>query len=120
MHVLSSSSLTGTNVVNSSGENLGEIKELMIDLEHGIVAYAVLDFGGGILGLNNKLFALPWKDFAISTKREVIVLDVPREKLEQAEGFDPDNWPDMSDPDFASRIFSYYGYDPYWGETIVR
>jgi sporulation protein YlmC with PRC-barrel domain len=60
--VLSASTLEGDKVTNAEGENLGEVKELMIDLESGRVAYAVLEFGG-FLGLGDKLFAVPWEAF---------------------------------------------------------
>ena len=57
--VLSSSTLTGDSVRNPEGEDLGDIKDLMIDTASGNVEYAVLSFGG-FLGLGDKLFALPW------------------------------------------------------------
>ncbi|NJL94762.1 MAG: PRC-barrel domain containing protein [Anaerolineae bacterium] len=113
MQLLSSQSLLGTRVENSKGESLGTIKELMIDIKHGRIAYAVLDFGG-FLGIGNKLFALPWGGFVLNTAREVIVLDIPRERLENAEGFDKDHWPTMDDPEFAARIYDYYGSARYW------
>lgn len=56
--LLSASTIEGTPVQNQAGEDLGEINELMIDLEKGRIAYAVLSFGG-FLGLGDKLFALP-------------------------------------------------------------
>ena len=112
-HLLSASSLIGTRVENPQGDNLGSIKEIMFDIPHGRIAYAVLDFGG-FLGINNKLFAMPWAGFELNTAREVIVLDVPKEQLENAEGFDQDDWPDMSNPEFAARIYAYYGVERYW------
>jgi sporulation protein YlmC with PRC-barrel domain len=56
--VLSASTLAGDKVRNAAGENLGKIDELMIDIPSGRIAYAVLSFGG-VLGMGNKLFALP-------------------------------------------------------------
>ncbi|MBS0310422.1 MAG: PRC-barrel domain-containing protein, partial [Proteobacteria bacterium] len=56
--ILSSSTISGDKVVNRQGEDLGDIKDLMIDVENGRVAYAVLEFGG-FLGLGSKLFAVP-------------------------------------------------------------
>jgi len=117
MQVLSADSLTGTRVENPHGEHLGSLKALMIDLESGRIAYAVLDFGG-FLGMGNKLFAMPWRGFTINTAREIIILDVSKERLENAEGFDQNNWPDMSDPDFASRIYTHYGHEPYWDAPV--
>jgi hypothetical protein len=56
--VMGATTLAGDSVRNSAGESLGTIKELMIDLPTGKVAYAVLSFGG-ILNMGNKLFAVP-------------------------------------------------------------
>jgi len=113
MHVLSADTLAGTPVVNRNGENLGNIKAVMLDINHGRIAYAVLDFGG-FFGIGSKLFAIPWASFTPNTAREVFVLDVSSELLENAEGFDPNNWPDMSDPIFANRIYHRFGQEPYW------
>lgn len=111
--VLSSSSITGTTVENGRRENLGEIKDLMIDLAGGRIAYAVLSFGG-FLGMGDKLFAIPWKAFRVVQEEKVFILDVAKEKLENAPGFDKDNWPDMADVTWGQGIHDYYGYNPYW------
>ena len=91
--VLSATTLIGDKVVNRSGEELGSIKELMIDLDEGHVAYAVLSFGG-LMGLGEKLFAIPWEAMDLDTEQHVFILSVPKEALENAPGFDKDNWPD--------------------------
>ena len=111
--VLSASTLTGDKVVNAAGEDLGKIDEIMIDTPTGRIAYAVLSFGG-FLGMGNKLFAIPWDKFALDEQNKQFVLNIDRTKLEQAPGFDKDNWPDMADPSWGSRIYSYYGSHPYW------
>lgn len=111
--LLSASTIEGTPVQNQAGEDLGELNELMIDLEKGRIAYAVLSFGG-FLGLGDKLFALPWEALAISAGGDFFILNVPRERLEQAEGFDKDHWPDMADTSWGERLHTYYGYKPYW------
>ncbi|MFZ1747760.1 MAG: PRC-barrel domain-containing protein, partial [Nitrospirales bacterium] len=101
--VLSSSSLVGTTVQNMRREDLGEIKDLMIDLSGGRIAYAVLSFGG-FLGMGDKLFAIPWEAFQVVQEEEVLLLNVAKEKLEQAPGFDKDNWPDMADVTWGKSI----------------
>ena len=111
--VLSSSSIVGTTVQNMGREDLGEIKDLMIDLSGGRIAYAVLSFGG-FLGMGDKLFAIPWEAFQVVQEEEVLLLNVAKEKLEQAPGFEKDNWPDMADVTWGQSIHAYYGYDPYW------
>ena len=44
--VLSASTITSDQVVNSEGEHLGKMHDLMIDLDSGRIAYAVISFGG--------------------------------------------------------------------------
>ncbi len=111
--MLSADSIAGSAVWNTTGENLGELKDLMIDITTGRIGYAVLSFGG-ILGIGDKLFAIPWPAFSISQEEKVFYLNVAKEKLEQAPGFDKDNWPDMTDYTWGTAIHGYYGYDPYW------
>jgi sporulation protein YlmC with PRC-barrel domain len=112
--LLSSSSLSGTNVRNLQGENIGDIKDLMIDWKNGKVVYAVLSFGG-FLGLGDKLFAIPLESFTFESpnNNEYAVLDVNKEKLENAPGFDKDVWPQNADYTFIDSVYSHYGYEPY-------
>jgi sporulation protein YlmC with PRC-barrel domain len=116
--VLSASTVQGDNVKNPQGESLGEINEIMIDTETGRVAYAVLSFGG-FLGMGDKLFAIPFEALRIDQRNERVILDVPREKLENAPGFDKDNWPMTADRRWGAEIHQHYGMRPYW-ETGER
>ena len=111
--VLAASTLAGDQVQNPAGEDLGKVDEIMIDIPAGKVAYAVLSFGG-FLGMGNKLFAVPWSALRLDEDKKYFILDVDKKKLENAPGFDKDNWPDMADTSWGTRIFSYYGAEPYW------
>lgn len=110
---LSASTLTGDKVHNRAGEELGYIKDIMLDVTSGHIAYAVLSFGG-ILGLGDKLFAVPWRSLELHPEDHSFVLDVEKERLAVAEGFDKDDWPDMTDPEWGLRIHEFYGVSPYW------
>ena len=111
--VLSASSLKGDKVVNRQGEDLGKIEELMVDLDRGRIAYAVLSFGG-FLGMGDKLFAIPWQAFGVDTVEKRLVLNADKELLKKAPGFDKSKWPNMADPTWATTLYGYYGYKPYW------
>jgi sporulation protein YlmC with PRC-barrel domain len=111
--VLSASTLKGDKVVNLQGEDLGNIEDLMIDLERGRIAYAVLSFGG-FLGMGDKLFAIPWEALTVDTSEKRLVLNADKELLKRAPGFDKNRWPDMADPTWGKELYSYYGYKPYW------
>lgn len=112
-HVLSASSICKDSVRNRDGEDLGNVHELMIDLTTGRIAYAVLSFGG-FLGMGDKLFAIPFAALNIDSENKCFVLDVDKGKLENAEGFDKDNWPNFADDSFHSRTYSHWGQKPYW------
>jgi sporulation protein YlmC with PRC-barrel domain len=113
VQVLSATTLIGDNVRNLQGEDLGTLEEIMVDLDTGQVAYAVLSFGG-LLGLGNKLFAIPWQALTVDTENEEIVLGVSKEKLENAPGFDHNNWPQTLNRDWVAEVYDHYGYKPYW------
>jgi sporulation protein YlmC with PRC-barrel domain len=109
--ILSSTSITSDKVVNDAGEDLGKMEDLMIDIDAGQIAYAVVSFGG-LFG--NKLFAVPWSAFQISFHDKKFVLNVPKEELKNAPGFDKDNWPEQPDMKWLEEVYRYYGCDPYW------
>jgi len=111
--VLSASSLQGNSVTNTAGDDLGKIEDIMLDQQEGQVAYAVLSFGG-FLGVGDKLFAIPWDALAVDQDDHRFILDVDREVLENAPGFDKDNWPDFADPQWGQGIHDHYGTTPYW------
>lgn len=114
--VLSATTLIGDKVINTEGKTLGEIKELMVDPETGHVGYAVLSFGG-FLGMGDKLFAVPFRALELRPEHKDFVLDVPKSKLENAPGFDKDDWPKSANRTWGTEIHTYYGVTPYWTTT---
>jgi sporulation protein YlmC with PRC-barrel domain len=115
---LSAESLMDDKVINIDGEDLGKFDDLMIDLAEGKIAYAALSFGG-TLGMGDKLFAIPWKALTLRVHEHAFVLDIPKEVLKNAEGFDKDNWPATS-RESLSTMYRYYGYQPYWDTETTR
>jgi len=111
--VMAADTLEGDSVVNRQGEKLGEIRDIMIDVPSGRVGYAVLS-SGGFLGMGDKLFAIPWNALTLDADNERFILDVPKERLDSAPGFDKDHWPSMADQRWGTEIHSYYGTQPYW------
>lgn len=107
--LLSASTLQGDKVKNAQGEDLGDVKDIMINTETGQVQYYVLSFGG-FLGMGDKFFAIPPQAIQVDTANECLVLNVTKEQLENAPGFDKDNWPNMGDETFRSQVYTHYGY----------
>ncbi|MDG6244270.1 MAG: PRC-barrel domain-containing protein [Methanolobus sp.] len=116
LKVLSASTIRGDSVENPQGEDLGNIEDIMIDLDRGMVAYTVLSFGG-VLGIGDKYFAIPWDALRIKPGEHKFIVNIDKEKLENASGFDKDDWPRSEEKthiEHVNRIFKYYGYKPYW------
>jgi sporulation protein YlmC with PRC-barrel domain len=104
----------GANVENPQGQNLGDIKDIVIDRASGRMAYAVVSFGG-FLGMGEKLFAVPWGAFSQpKADKDTFVLDVDKERLKNAPGFDAHNWPQMASREWVTSLYSYYNVPPYW------
>lgn len=105
--------LMGKEVKNPGGEKLGRIEDLVIDPDAGRIIYAVLSYGG-ILGVGDKLFAIPMSSLALSADYKNFVLSVEKERLRNATGFDKKQWPNMADQRWATETSQYYGATPYW------
>lgn len=105
--VLKASHLMGMKVEGTDGKKVGKIRDLVIDPEEGSIDYAVLDFGG-ILGIGDKYFAVPWDAFEWTADKRKLVLDVTKKDLKQAPGFDKNKWPDFSDQKQSVVIYEFY------------
>ena len=110
--LMGANTLNGNDVFNKQDEDLGDVKEIMLDMRSGRVSYAVLSFGG-FLGMGEKLFAVPWSALTLDTKNKRFVLNVDKDRLKDAPGFDQNKWPNMADESWAKGIHSYYGTKPY-------
>ncbi len=105
--LMGANTLIGDKVHNLQDESLGEVKEIMLDMRTGKIAYAVLSYGG-ILGMGEKLLAVPWSALTLDSEKKCFLLNVRKERFDDAPGFDADNWPNMADLAWASGINRYY------------
>ncbi len=106
--LMGADTLLGNNVYNPADENLGSIKEFMIDMASGRISYAVLSYGG-FLGMGDRLFAVPWRALKLDTVNHRFTLDASKDKLKNAPGFDKDHWPSMADKSWATDVHTFYG-----------
>lgn len=104
-----SKTLVGLNVRNPQGEKLGIVDDLVVDLQTGKVVYVALSVGG-VLGIGDRLFAVPYDEFKFNygPNEKNFVLNVSKERLEGAPGFNKDQWPDFADPQWRNQIDTYY------------
>ena len=114
------STLEGMPVYNKAGDEVGSISELVVNIETGKVEYAAVSVGG-FLGVGDKLFAVPFRMLALrfDEDKNYMLLDVNKETLERAPGFNQDHWPDMANPNWSQEIEKFYGAASHDG-TFVR
>jgi sporulation protein YlmC with PRC-barrel domain len=90
------SELTGSKVMDKQGKELGEISDVVLDLQGGKVHAAVLEFGG-ILGMGEKNYAFPISQLQPGKGSNQFTMDIDKQKLENAQGFAKGQWPEMDD-----------------------
>ena len=111
------SQLLGANIKNSKGEDVGEIKDLVID-STGRIRYAAVTYGG-FLGVGSELFAVPYEAFQVRRNPNdpddaddyVLTLDVTKEQMDGATGFNTDSWPNFADTKFTQDLDRRYKID---------
>ena len=86
-------------------KRLGEIEELVVDIETGHTIYAVLSFGG-FFSFGYKFFAVPWKEFKLvrDEAEQYFVLDTDRNRLKKLPGFDKEDWPDVASTNWDASV----------------
>lgn len=105
--LMSADTLVGNDVYNIKGEDIGEIKDIMLDMRSGRVSYAVLSFKP-FLSMGEKLFAVPWNAMTLDTVQKQFTLDIDIDRLKEAPGFDKSHWPNMADQAWQQEINAYY------------
>lgn len=109
------SDLTKSSVTNDNGEALGKIDSLMVDLETGKIAYAIISFGG--FPNRTKLFAVPMELLTFSHHDKKLILNIPREIMVNAPGNDTlEQVSKTVDFSWLSGIYEYYSNKTEWDQ----
>lgn len=110
---ISCSTAMSSTVKTARDESVGKIKEFMINTLTGQVDYVVLKVDEGFLNLGSKLLALPFEAFEFNTAQDdVIIVKETKETLENAPGFDSNDWPSGPQTEFLHTMRSYYSEEP--------
>ncbi|HJU99169.1 MAG TPA: PRC-barrel domain-containing protein [Burkholderiaceae bacterium] len=115
--LMGAGTVIGDPVRNLKGEHLGQIREIMLDMRSGTIAYAVMAHGG-VFHLGAKLFAVPWQALTLDPAHKGFTLNIDKQRLDEAPGFDPDHWPNMANPAWAAQIHQYYAHPAEQGSGL--
>jgi sporulation protein YlmC with PRC-barrel domain len=107
---IKASDLIGMNIKSDQGERIGEIKDFVVDLKSGRVAYAVVS-AGGIAGLGDKWLAVPPSVFTRTGSERTLTWNVDQQKLRSAPTIDKHNWNAAYQPEYIGKVYSFYGVE---------
>jgi len=111
--LLGMKSLCGDGAYDAHGRFLGDISDIVIDLESGRVAYALVT-AHGFLGIGRKWFAIPWRLVTVDRVYQRCVINATLERLIDAPRLDGDPLPRMADAGWATEVHAYFACPPYW------
>jgi sporulation protein YlmC with PRC-barrel domain len=93
--------LKDNEIYDRQGNKLGKIDDVMLSEDITRVRYVVLGFSESLTAAK-KSFAVPVEALTLDTENECFVLDVGKERLASAQGFDRAAPPPKADPLFAA------------------
>ncbi len=111
-NLINAEKVHGTDVYNMAGEKLGTIEDLVLDKINGSVQFAVLSFGG-LLGLGDKHYPLPWSALNYDTRQGGYVVNLSKEQLQNAPAYEADEQIEWT-PDYGRRVDAFYNVSRGW------
>jgi uncharacterized protein YegP (UPF0339 family) len=118
---ISSHKMEQYDVINKKGEDMGQVQTFVMDMQEGMIAFVLVAFGG-ILGISDKWFAMPWAALEWHPETMKFILDMPEEVLKNAPGMDKDGWLEEiskwekeRDLELLDRYYTAHGYESYEG-----
>jgi len=106
------SAVIGLKVKDNVGKAAGEIEHLIIDLNDGRLAYAIVSHGGA-WGTGEKLSAVPWDALRTTPRTNEVVLNVSRDVLWD-NTYTRGDFPKLAEREYAMWLTGLYGTEPYW------
>src|SRR5881392_4131408 len=110
---IETSKFIGKPVKSAQGDQIGTVKDIVLDRNTGCLAYTVLSTTGGGGGTRvtggGKMVAVPWAVYSPSTDVNVLTVTVDRDRIYNAPVFDYARIDEYSRPEYITNVYSYYG-----------
>ena len=105
--------IRGRQIVDSAGNEVGKIDDLMIDDRQGKVRF-LLAGSGGFLGIGETKFLIP-VDAVTRITGDTVYINQTREHVAGAPRYDPE----LADMSYWDSLYGYYGYALYWAPGYI-
>ena len=112
-YVQKASKLMGTSVSNLQDEQVGNVKNFIVDLSCGRIV-AVIISSGGYMGMDGELSAVPPTALRYNAEHDSLQLDTSKEMLANSPHFKSNEWPDFNQAGYAGGVYHAYKVEPYF------
>ena len=108
---IQTSKIVGTKVRTAQGDEIGVVKDVVIDRSTGCMAYTVLSAGGTGTRTTSqaKLVAVPWTVYTTTSEPGTLVVSVERDRIYNAPAFEYARINEYSTSGYINNVYSYYG-----------
>src|SRR4051794_2821773 len=106
--------IRGRTVKDEDGEAIGTVHDLLIDDEERKVRFLLVEHGG-FLGFGHTKSFIPIDAITKISEHEVAI-NHSREHVAAAPPYDPEL---IADSKYHGRIYSHYGYNPFWDDGYL-
>src|SRR5256885_3913965 len=102
------SKIIGTKVKTAQGEEVGVVKDVVLDRSNGCMAYTVLSAGGTGSRVTGqaKMVAVPWSVYSVSPDMSYLTVSVERDRIYNAPVFE---YSRIGDTSYTSTVYSTFG-----------
>jgi sporulation protein YlmC with PRC-barrel domain len=99
----------GRTVLDAAGEEVGEVRDLVVDPESAMVRFLRIG-AGGFFGIGEETFLVP-VDAVKGIGPDTVSIDRGRERMRDAPRYQPEL---ATGPDYYEGLYGWWGYAPYW------
>ena len=105
---IQTSKIIGTKVKTQQGEEVGVVKDVVIDRSNGCMAYTVLSAGGTGTRVTGqaKLVAVPWSVYTVAPDASYLTTTVERDRIFNGPVFE---YSRIGDSSFTTSVYSSFG-----------
>ena len=108
-NIVRTADVIGKKIIGVHQESLGKVEELVLDKQSGMVRYAVLA-RGGFMGIGSEFYAIPWEALDYCTENSAFRVNISKDDIEKAPGFNKDDWPDFADQSWDKSNSEFYNH----------
>jgi PRC-barrel domain len=105
--------ILGLPVIDSRGERVGTLADIMFDLHTGRIAYGIVALDR-VPRWTERMVAIPWNAMHLGSDDEHLCVNARRDWIERTPSVQAQSLPSILDHDRAVLIHSFFGTKPYW------